>query len=114
MRDGHRFRVCVHCDLDLIMRVRDMTLVQRHDTHLGHVQQRCIILSTCRRYHPTRILSISYLDLGDVTLTQVHNKPLEYGQQWCEILSRSNMVVGRYGSDMDFGYVCIVALTVAI
>ena len=38
---GHRYLVCVHCDLDL----RDMTLGQGHDTPLGHGQQLCEILS---------------------------------------------------------------------
>ena len=38
---GHRFRVCVHCDLYL----GDMTLGQGHDISLGHGQQLCEILS---------------------------------------------------------------------
>ena len=38
---GHRFWVCVHCDLDL----GDMTLGQDHDTPLGREQQFCAILS---------------------------------------------------------------------
>ena len=36
---GHRFPVCVHCDLG------DMTLGQGHDTPLGHGQQLCAIIS---------------------------------------------------------------------
>ena len=38
---GHRFWVCVHCDLD----IRDMTLGQDHDTSMCHGQQVCEILS---------------------------------------------------------------------
>ena len=38
---GHGFWVCMNCDLDL----RDMTLVQVHDTLLCHGQQLCILLS---------------------------------------------------------------------
>ena len=38
---GHKFLVCLHCDLDL----GDMTLGQGHDTPLGHGQQLCEILS---------------------------------------------------------------------
>ena len=34
---GHRFWLCVPCDLD------DVTLSQGHETHLGHGQQLCEI-----------------------------------------------------------------------
>ena len=51
---GHRFWVCVHCDLAL----GDMTLGQGHDTPLGHGQQLCEILSrshlAVRSYGPDR------------------------------------------------------------
>ena len=40
---GHRFWLCVHCDLDLRLRV--MTLTQGYDTPLDHGQQLCEILS---------------------------------------------------------------------
>ena len=40
LRPGHRFWVCVHCDLDL----GDMTLGQGHDITLGHGQQFCEII----------------------------------------------------------------------
>ena len=47
-----QFWVCVHCDHDLA----DMTLVQGHDTPLGHGQQLCEILSrsnlAARSYGP--------------------------------------------------------------
>ena len=42
-----------------------------------------------------------------------HVAPLDHGHQFCEI-SRSNMSVRSYGSDMDFGCVHIVTLTLEI
>ena len=54
-RPGHRFLVCVHCDLDL----EDMTLGHSNDTPLGHGQQLCHILSRSdkevRSYGPDRM-----------------------------------------------------------
>ena len=54
------------------------------------------------------------IDLGDMTLGQGHDTPFGHGQQLCEIISRSNFALRRYGPDTDFGYVCIVALTLEI
>ena len=54
------------------------------------------------------------LDLGGMTLSQSQDTPLGQGQQLCEILSRSNMAVRSFGPDTDFGYVCIVTLTLEV
>ena len=54
------------------------------------------------------------LDLGDMTLAQGHDTPLGQGKQLSEILCRSNGAARSYGPDTDFGYVCIVILTLEI
>ena len=54
------------------------------------------------------------LDRGDGTLGQFHDTTLGHGQQLCDILSRSNLAVRNYGPDTDFGYMCIVTLTLEI
>ena len=50
------------------------------------------------------------LDLGDMTLIQGHDTPLGRGQQKSKILSRSNMAVGNYSLNTDFGSVCTLVL----
>ena len=45
-----------------------------------------------------------------MTLSQGHDTLLGHGQQLCEISYRSNLAVGSYGLDTDFGYVSIVTL----
>ena len=73
---GHGFWVCVHCGIDL----GDLTLVQGHDTPLGHGQQLCEILSRSN-------LALSWRSYGSdtdfgyactvtLTLDQGHDTPL--------------------------------------
>ena len=45
---------------------------------------------------------------------QGHDTRLGHGHQLCEVLSRSNMTMGSFGPDMDFGNVCTVTLTLNI
>ena len=49
-----------------------------------------------------------------MTLGQGHDKPLDHGQYLFEILYRSKKAVNSYGLDMDFGFMCIVTLTLEI
>ena len=62
----------------------------------------------------TRFPVCVHCDLEDTTLGQGHDTPLGHGQQLCELLSRSNSAVRSYGSDTDFGYVCIMTLKLEI
>ena len=92
MSQTQMFGMC-HCDLDL----GDMTLVQGHDTPLGHGQQLCEILSksntAVRSYGPdTDFRYLCACDLGDMTLVQGHDTPLGHGQ----ISSRSDQGVRSY------------------
>ena len=107
----------MHCDLGL----GDMTLVQGHDTPLGHGQRLCEILSRSNMAVKTHgpdthiLLCVHFaLDLGGITLGQGHDTPLGHGQQLCEILSRSNTAVRSYGPDTYLGYVLTVTLTLKV
>ena len=96
--------LCVHFDLDL----GGMTLGQGHNTHFGHGQQMCEILSisnmAVRSYGPDTEFGYVCTVTWRYTLGQGYDTPLGHGQQLCEILSRSNMAVRSYGPDTDFGY----------
>ena len=114
---GHRFLVCVQCDLD----IRDMTLGQDYDTSLGHGQRLCEILSRSNMTLRSYGLDSDSGYVFTVTLTleiwpwiKVMTHPLGHGQQLCEILSISNMAMRSYGPDMDFQYVFTVTLTLEV
>ena len=99
---GHRYWVCVHCDLGL----EDMTLGLGYDTctPLDHGHQwREISRSNMavKLWSAPGIWVCVHcdLDLWDMTLVQGHDTPLDHGQQLSEILSRSDNGVRRYGLD---------------
>ena len=90
MAQTRNLATCVHSELDL----RDMTLVQGHDTPLGHGQQLCILsrsnmavrsdgLDTDFGYVCTVTLTL------EMTLVQGHDTPFGHGQQLCKMLSRA-------------------------
>ena len=104
---GHRFRVCVHCDLEL----RDMTVIWGHDTPFSHGQKLCEILSRSNKAVRSYGLDMDFWYVctvtyfWDMTLIQGNDIPLNHGQELCIILSRSNMAVRSYG--LDRFWVCL-------
>ena len=54
------------------------------------------------------------LEILGMTLGRSHDKPLDNEQLLCEILSRSNLAARSYYPNTDFGYVCVVTLTMEI
>ena len=65
LREGHEFRECVHCDLDL----GDMNLIRGHATHLSHGQQLCEKLSRSDLAVRTYEIDTDFWYMCTVTLT---------------------------------------------
>ena len=108
-----QFFLCVNCVLDL----GDKTLSQGHGTIVWYIIKIQFGSEELWSYGPDtdfKVCEHCDLDLGDMTLGQGHDTSLGHGQQLCEILSRSNLAVRSYGPDTDFGYVCMVTLTLEI
>ena len=109
----YRFRVCMHCDLDL----GDMTSVQDHWSRSWHILESwtTIVWNIIEIQHGSEELWPGHgfwvcvhcnLDFEGMTLGQGHDTPLGHGPQLWEILSRSNMAVKSCGADTHF-LVCV-------